>query len=110
MFRDTLTALHKKRRSHNLSFQDLEPLLSNHRSAPSEPPGRLDVLGPLSSLCACQAHPLSMGPSVLYWTSKTSTSAFVVPCCGTATKKRLISGTSRAVLPRGPVGTLPSDL
>src|SRR5258708_2019962 len=45
-----------------------------------------------------------------YKTSKTRIFAASVPCCGTATKNRFSSGTKRAVLPKGPVGTFASSL
>ena len=42
-----------------------------------------------------------------HFTAKTSTSAHVVPCGGTATKYSFSSGTNKPVLPSGPVGIFP---
>lgn len=42
-----------------------------------------------------------------HFTEKTSTSAHVVPCGGTATKYSFSSGTNKPVLPSGPVGIFP---
>jgi hypothetical protein len=42
-----------------------------------------------------------------HFTAKTSTSALVVPCDGTATKYSFSSGTNKPVLPSGPVGIFP---
>jgi hypothetical protein len=42
-----------------------------------------------------------------HFTAKTSSSAHVVPCGGTATKYSFSSGTNKPVLPSGPVGIFP---